>query len=127
MKCSVNSSLHKCERFGQWRQIGYASPTYLAGVSAQKRLFNPSFLALGPNSLPPVRKKLKFPHLIEFIGLLSKRRSHAWSFFENFIQIGRLTVIAADGRQRHFGEAVPLPQLNSQTPGALAQFFATLR
>lgn len=50
-----------------------------------------------------------------------------WSFFENFIQIGRLTVIAADGRQRHFGEAVPLPQLNSQTPGALAQFFETLR
>ena len=50
-----------------------------------------------------------------------------WSFFENFVQTGRLTVITADRRQRHFGEGSPAAATGSQTPGALAQFFATLR
>ena len=48
-----------------------------------------------------------------------------WSFFETFVQTGCLTVIAPDGRQRHFGQAIPLRRLNFQTPDASAPFFAT--
>ena len=43
-----------------------------------------------------------------------------WSFFENFIQIGRLTVIAADGRQRHFGEGSPAAAIEFTDAGCLS-------
>ena len=61
MKCSVNSSLYKCERFGQWRQIGYASPTYHAGVSAQKRLFQSIILDTRAQFATARPKKIEVP------------------------------------------------------------------
>ena len=43
-----------------------------------------------------------------------------WSFFENFIQTGRLTVITADGRQRHFGEGSPAAAIEFTDAGCLS-------
>ena len=43
-----------------------------------------------------------------------------WSFFENFIQIGRLTVIAADGQQRHFGDGSPAAAIEFTDAGCLS-------
>lgn len=42
-----------------------------------------------------------------------------WSFFETFIQTGRLTVIAADGQQRHFGDGSPAAAIEFTDPGCL--------
>ena len=71
------------------------------------------------NSLPSILKKIEVCAPIEFMGFRengdpactghSSRRS---------VQTGCLTVIAPDGRQRHFGQAIPLRRLNFQTPDA---------
>ena len=42
-----------------------------------------------------------------------------WSFFETFVQTGCLTVIAPDGRQRHFGQGNPAAAIEFSDVGCL--------
>ncbi len=44
-----------------------------------------------------------------------------WPFFETFIQTGSLTVIAADGQHRHFGEGRPSAAIEFSDPGCLTE------
>lgn len=44
-----------------------------------------------------------------------------WPFFEAFIQTGRLTVIAADGQRRHFGEGDPSATIQFSDPKCLTE------
>ena len=43
-----------------------------------------------------------------------------WSFFETFVQTGCLTVIAPDGRQRHFGQGNPAAAIEFSDAGCLS-------